>query len=125
MAEKIHQNEIVVHPDLKTFFETALAESRPVCENCGLALVFLSHKNVAHIIPKARFKSVKTVSTNKMILCTNFDRYDRISGCHETYDKGWKSASKMKIWETVKSRYQTFKDLITEKSLTLIEYFES
>lgn len=125
MAEEVRQNEVVTYPDLKTFFGNALTNSKPICENCGLVLAFPSHKNVAHIVPKARFRSVKTVSTNKMILCTNFDRNDTAVGCHETYDKGWKSASKMKVWELAKSRYRTFRDMITEKSLTLIEYFES
>jgi len=92
------------------------------CENCGLKIKNPGTKNIAHIIPKSRFKSVNDNLDNYLFLCSNFDRFDGKMGCHERYDKSWSSAMSMPVWKLAVERFNKFKHLIVEKS-RILEYF--
>lgn len=93
------------------------------CENCGTSILHPGTKNVAHILPKSKFKSIATDDNNIMYLCTRLDRFDNNLGCHETFDKSWSSAKSMDIWNTAVQRVKRIRDKITETSKILF-YFE-
>lgn len=79
----------VADPELKAFYNDALENSTPVCEECGEDVYTSSA--VAHLLPKKTFKSVRAHPSNKKCLGDS-------CGCHNKYDKNWASAVKMKIW---------------------------
>lgn len=93
------------------------------CESCGFKIESPGPKNIAHILPKELFKSVALVNDNTMYLCSDLDKFNG-KGCHDLYDKSWDSARTLPIWETAVSRFNNFKHLIKEKSLTLLNFTE-
>lgn len=105
------------------FFEEHV-ENIECCENCGYDLSRTrSGKNVAHILPKAKFKSVATHDKNVMYLCSTFDRQDGQTGCHEFYDSSWTKARQMEVWHIAKSRLGEFRDQVKEAS-KILWYFD-
>jgi hypothetical protein len=100
-----------------------LAASIGCCENCGIHINQASGKNVAHILPKRIFKSVALEPRNVMFLCTNFDRNDGKTGCHEKFDSSWSTAQKMEVWEIAKNRVAEIRELVSEQS-KILWYFE-
>lgn len=90
------------------------------CENCGRPINDVGHKNIAHILPKSQFKSVSTNIDNSLYLCTSLD--GPVKGCHEIYDTGFETAKRMTVWSIAKERFNKFKHLITEKSITLLTF---
>jgi hypothetical protein len=98
------------------FFDKAIKEMQqnPFCENCGgrININYLPHHNVAHILPKQRFKSVATHDSNKMFLCAG---KDGLKSCHEQFDSGYSTMMEMPVFEIAKKRFEIFKDEITEK----------
>lgn len=93
------------------------------CENCGLDLSrSRSGKNVAHILPKSKFRSVATNDNNIMYLCTTFDRSDGQTGCHEMFDGSWERAKTMPVWELAKERVERIKEQVKEKHKILFNF---
>lgn len=93
------------------------------CENCGLDLSRTkSGKNVAHILPKSKFKSVAKNDRNIMYLCTTFDRNDGQTGCHEQFDSSWERARTMPIWERAVERVKEIQEQVKEKHKILFNF---
>lgn len=77
-----------------------------VCEECGRKLYETLPINIAHILPKAIFKSVATNDNNFIYLCWEH---------HSQFDSSWANAQKMKCWNKALEKYNLFKDDIIEK----------
>ena len=99
--------------NLTEYFEYHLQLRVARCENCKTK-IRLGKNNIAHIIPKAIFKSVATNPNNFMYLC---------HGCHDLYDSSFDKASRMVVFPLAKKRYLKFKKEIQESN-DIIEYFE-
>ena len=102
------------------FFSKHVPEVK-VCENCGFRIDSPGPKNVAHILPKEKFKSVMFEDDAVVYLCSSLDRSD-VKGCHDTYDHSWEKAKEMPIWEEVKRKFKLFEDKITERSFILTHF---
>lgn len=100
--------------DLPVYFQYHVPKAKK-CENCGRQILEPGVKNIAHILPKSKFKSINSNLDNAMYLCTVFDG----GGCHEEYDSSWSAAKSMVVWELAVSRFQKFERFIKEKSLIL------
>lgn len=98
---------------LGSFFEYHIKRVRK-CENCGVEIRKPTATNIAHIVPKSKFKSVMCLIMNAMYLCLK---------CHNEYDNSWSRAKDMDIWEIAKKRLNGFKVLIKEKS-SILKHFE-
>jgi hypothetical protein len=99
-------------------------ENIECCENFGFDLSRTrSGKNVAHILPKAKFKSVATHDKNVLYLCSTFDRSDGKTGCHERYDSSWTNAREMAVFQLAIKRLGEFRDQVKETSKILF-YFD-
>ena len=87
----------------------------PKCENCGsnINYNFMPHSNIAHILPKQKYKSVATNENNIMFLCAGKSDSES-NNCHHKFDSDISGRVKMPIWESVVKRFQLFKDEITE-----------
>lgn len=111
---------------LKEFFETAIEELRlnPVCQNCGSPINFnyQPHHNVAHILPKQRYKSVNSHPDNRLFLCASKDFK---KACHEKFDTGPSVAVEMPCFKIAVKKFQSFKDEVVERGKffnILVEY---
>lgn len=91
---------------LERFFTMAVSACQGKCQNCGAT--FEPQKlNVAHILPKSKFDSVKTHPFNWIELCWI---------CHTNYDnRGWIAASQMPVFALAKKRFELFMDSITDE----------
>lgn len=96
--------------DLVLWFMDKMANSEPVCENCGYPINKFNqqewHGSMAHITQKAHIKSVATHPNNHMVLC----RYGNF--CHAKFDSSHEAASKMLVAKIAKERFKTFEHLI-------------
>lgn len=100
--------------ELIEFFKDKLANHPNSCENCGKKFPrTLSIMNIAHILPKNRFKSVMTHPDNCMHLCNK---------CHHDFDSSWGKAMTMKVWDLAVKRFKKFEHLIKEKSFVLLNF---
>jgi 5-methylcytosine-specific restriction endonuclease McrA len=94
---------------LEKWFNDKHRESAGICENCtNLTSKFNTKRwkwELAHIIPKEHFLSVKTHPYNILFLCDD---------CHSCYDSSWDAAKKMKVWDLAKKRFEFFEKSITE-----------
>lgn len=106
-------------------FEMAeeFAYAGSACHNCGMYLDTVNGNNIAHILPKRIFKSVAYEPRNVMLLCTNFDRKDGKTGCHEQFDSSWSKAKTMPVWEMAKRQVGEIRDMVTEPS-KILYYFD-
>jgi hypothetical protein len=90
-------------------------DMKGVCCNCGGKTEKQNDKYfrwcIAHILPKAIFKSVATNEFNWMELCIS---------CHTVYDRHWLSAAGMKCFQTAKQKFQLFKYAIAKEELRRI-----
>lgn len=105
-----------------SFFKEQIAKVS-ICENCGFVINNPGAKNVAHIIPKETFKSVQFNDDNILRLCSSLDRVHE-KGCHDIYDSSWTNAKSMKCWRLAVERFNKFKHLIKEKSITILNFEE-
>lgn len=100
---------------LPEFFENAIktADRSPYCDNCGrvLNLNYNPHWNIAHILPKQRYKSVMTHPFNWISLCTTKEDGD----CHYKFDNNINDIPKMPCFEKAKRRFKTFRSEVLEK----------
>jgi hypothetical protein len=103
---------------LPEFFERAIEELKkdPRCTNCGCA-INVSYKpvrNVAHILPKAKYKSVMANPFNWITLCSSKD-HDGKTGCHFRFDNRIIDIPEMPCFRLAKSRFEKFKGEVTER----------
>lgn len=101
---------------LPDFFETKISElkRKPFCENCGVKIKWwlFPVNNVAHILPKSKYKSVNSNLNNYLFLCDSKDN-DEGSSCHREFDSGLKF-TEMKVFNLALSRYKLFRDDVLE-----------
>lgn len=100
-------------PAQEQWFEDRMRDNAPICMNCGMEALWLlqpEYKKIwracqAHILPKreSQFPSISTHPLNHLVLFPVWGGH--LCGDHDTYDSSWDNASKMKIWEIVKSRF--------------------
>lgn len=112
--------------DLPEFFTAAIEELRlnPVCQNCGgrINSTYEPVRNVAHILPKQRYKSVAAHPDNRLFLCAGKDSQQ---SCHERFDSGISAVVEMPCFTLVVEKFKKFQDKVTERGklfLTLAEY---
>lgn len=81
------------------------------CEECGEKLIG-DVSEVAHILPKQRFKSISVNDRNVIYLCCKGSS----NNCHSKFDDSLVDVVKnMNIYRIVKSRFLELKEEITEK----------
>jgi hypothetical protein len=102
--------------DLDIFFEhhiKILTSNKICCENCNNPIYEPTSANIAHILPKSIFKSIRSNNNNCMYLCLT---------CHGNYDSSWDKAIKMKCFHIAKERFNKFKEYIIE-TRDYLKYF--
>lgn len=105
------------------WFKDRMAESLPICMNCGMDAQWLllpEYEKIwracqAHVLPKrkSQFPSVATHPMNHMVLFPVWGGH--LCGCHDEYDSGWYNATTMKVWEIAVSRFKEFEACIAPK----------
>jgi 5-methylcytosine-specific restriction endonuclease McrA len=102
--------------DLDSYFDEhikAIEKYSSCCENCHKKISKPTRWNVAHILPKSIFKSVRSLSLNSIYLCRD---------CHGQFDSSFTNAQKMKVWITAKKRVGQFIHIVKEKHKILEQY---
>lgn len=85
------------------------------CEECDTPIYKkTTSTNVAHILPKSVFISVRSLLENYLYLCGD---------CHSKYDSSYENAAKMKVWAIALNRLKAFLHLVREKRKEL-QYFK-
>ncbi len=101
---------IISKTELDKWFDyvATVIKSDPHCWNCGEFIPEQYYRHAsAHIFPKAHFESIKTHPLNFLILGAG-------CGCHHDFDDSVDKACKMTVWKLAVTRYNSFKDKITE-----------
>ena len=98
------------------WFKDRMAESEPVCMECGFRADWLKlpeYEKIwracqAHILPKRKgqFPSVATHPLNHLVLFPSWGGH--LCGHHGEYDSSWYNATTMKIWPTAVERFKRF-----------------
>lgn len=103
---------------LPMFFENAIIdlEEKPVCQNCGCRINtrYQPAWNIAHILPKNRYKSVMAHSQNFIILCSSKDQDTGID-CHYRFDNRIMDIPGMPCFKIAKEKFERFKGEVTER----------
>ena len=92
------------------------------CQNCGGRInPYLMHNNIAHILPKERYKSVQENDLNVIYLCSGKDGNDQ--DCHFNFDnKGSVFRQTMNVYSLAVERVKSLQDQVTEGGKLLNEY---
>ena len=97
------------------FFRLSIEELKlsPTCQNCGGSINYDYEpvRNIAHILPKQRYKSVATHPENKLFLCASKDNRN---ACHERFDSGVSSMKEMPVFPLAIKKFQKFKGEVAE-----------
>lgn len=103
---------------LPKFFGDAIEELQkyPVCENCGVQMKIWSHpvSRVAHILKKARYKSVMTHPLNRVFLCVGDDNPKNGHSCHFIFDNNINKRPQMPVFSVVMKKYREFNSVVVE-----------
>lgn len=103
---------------LPEFFETAIEELKknPRCANCGCAIntSYEPVRNVAHILPKSKYKSVMAHPLNWIPLCSSKDQDTGID-CHFRFDNRIMDIPSMPCYPLAKERFEIFRGEVTER----------
>lgn len=97
--------------ELEAFFQkhiSIISDNKLCCQECGIPIHNPTKWNVAHILPKAIFFSVRTSDDNILYLC-------RTNGCHSRFDSNWSTAQKMKVWPIALGKVGRFIHLVKER----------
>lgn len=118
LAEMQRDLENKTDAGLDKYFDYHMANSAPICSNCGAEATWLLLPKYfilwracqAHILPKREvskggFPSLKTNPDNHIVLFPSWGGW--LCGCHTSYDGSWMTASKMNIWPTVVDIFKT------------------
>lgn len=103
--------------ELPDFFNQAIERMKenPICANCGcrINVNFNAHWNVAHILPKQKYKSVMNNEFNWIPLCSSKD----IGGkdCHNAFDTNISGIKDMPCFIVAKENFKKFKDSVQER----------
>lgn len=114
-AQQKRERESGINLPLQRYFEYHMANSEPVCAECGLRADWVKQPGneeiwracQAHILPKRKseFGSLAGNLDNHIVLFPSWGGH--LCGCHGKYDASWSSASTMKIWPLVVEIFQT------------------
>lgn len=120
--EKRREKRKKEREDLPDFFQDSIEElkDKPVCANCGCSINvnYLPHTNIAHILPKSRYKSVMSNKYNFILLCSFKDNEDG-SSCHYHFDNNINDIPLMPCFKEAKRKFNLFKDEVKEKGKIL------
>lgn len=115
ITDKTKQKRQKERENYPKFFRMSIEELKkdPRCQNCGekINASFQPHHNIAHILPKQRYKSVATHPDNKVFLCASKDYRN---ACHEKFDSGASAMVEMPVFLLAVEKFQRFKDKVTE-----------
>jgi hypothetical protein len=104
--------------DLPEFFNNAIKElhKNPICCNCGIKINvnYMPHWNIAHILPKQKYKSVMSNPHNWIPLCSSKDS-NGISDCHSKFDSNINDIPSMNCFSVAKNKFQIFKSDVIER----------
>lgn len=110
---------------LPEFFTDAveIAKKDPYCDNCGrkLNLDYNPHWNIAHILPKQKYKSVMTHQLNWIKLCTSKEDGD----CHHKFDNNISGIPDMVCFNLAKSMFEIFKPEVLERGIIFTIFEEN
>lgn len=114
---------IVKKKELNLFFADQILQIPRCCENCGEPFGYIPAWQrkwvIAHILPKATFKSVATHPMNRMFLCIMSDH-----NCHDNYDRrGQDHRRIMPVHKLAMERLEYFKHLLTDREEVLLENY--
>jgi DNA-directed RNA polymerase subunit RPC12/RpoP len=105
---------------LPMFFENAIIdlEEKPMCQNCGhkINTRYEPIRNIAHILPKSKYKSVMAHPQNFIFLCSSKDREDGLD-CHHRFDNSIRSIPNMLCFGPAKKKFEIFKDEVVERGI--------
>mgnify|MGYP001558445277 CR=1 FL=1 len=111
---------------LPEFFALAIEELRlqPICQNCRgrININYEPVRNIAHILPKQRYKSVMTHPDNKLFLCAGKDGQ---SSCHERFDSGVSAMTEMPCFALAAENFKKFQDKVTERGKLFLIFAEN
>jgi hypothetical protein len=111
-----------IDEDLEAFFADGIKEltDSPICENCSckINVGYNPRWNIAHILPKSIYKSVKANKDNLLFLCT---QKDNGNFCHETFDSTADKRTAMPVFKRAKEKFELFKNRVSERGH---HYFE-
>ena len=88
-----------------------IKDTRATCSECGCRLIG-DFSEVAHILPKGRFKSISTNDNNVIYLCG----WKWGNNCHAKYDNGSRGdLEKMAIFSHVSKSFDELIEIVEEK----------
>lgn len=103
---------------LPEFFKNAIEEleKNPRCVNCGCVIntSYEPIRNIAHILPKSKYKSVMTHPLNWVPLCAAKD-HSISNDCHYLFDNRILEIPTMLCYHLAKSRFEKFKSEVVER----------
>lgn len=103
---------------LPEFFQDAIEElkKKPKCVNCGRSIntSYRPEMNIAHILPKSKYKSVNDHPLNRIFLCVYKDNPDG-SSCHTDFDTKILDIPKMPCYIEAKKKFEIFKGEVVER----------
>ena len=98
----------------KEFFEKhidKIKQERLCCEECGKRLKG-NVSEIAHILPKQKYKSIATNDENVLYLCGMYSK----NGCHDKFDNSKTDVVKnMKVYNKATEQFAKLEPLIKEK----------
>lgn len=102
---------------LPLFFKNAIEDVRhnPICVNCRCRIEVNHnlHWNVAHILPKSKYKSIMSHPDNYIILCSSKDSEGQ--DCHSKFDNSIENMPKMHCYQEAKTKFLKFKNKCLER----------
>jgi hypothetical protein len=115
-TEKSKEKRKEERKDFPKFFMDAIDKLKlnPVCQNCGgkINANYEPSWNIAHILLKAKFKSVSTHPDNYVFLCSSKD--PNTNYCHEAFDSDITNRPNMPVYTIAKEKYLKFRDEVLE-----------
>lgn len=112
---------------LPDFFIKAVANLRenPFCDNCNAPININLHpvNNIAHILPKEKYKSVMDNDENYVLLCSSKDLQG--NSCHEKFDHEPRQRISMSVWPQVVKKFLLFKQEVKERGSIYLDLINS
>lgn len=100
--------------ELNRWFEDRRREMKGICANCGKKSCRDDSQyfkfSIAHLLPKARFKSVATHSDNWIELC-----FWGNNSCHTNMDNHMLDLTEMSCWNEIVVKFQKLYPHLTSK----------
>jgi len=117
-SDKNKQKRKETRSELPDFFNSAIEElqKNSTCCNCGRKInsSYMPHWNIAHILPKQKYKSVMSHPLNWIPLCSSKDS-DGVSDCHNYFDSNILEIPNMQCFKYAKEKFDKFKGEVIER----------